>query len=93
MSAYVYIMFNKKCGTLYIGVTTDIIRRVYEHKNKILKGFTSKYNLDKLAYYEVFEDIENAIFREKQLKAGNRENKIKLIEKLNPYWKDLSESL
>ena len=93
MAAYVYIMFNKKLGTLYIGVTTDIVKRIYEHKNKILKGFTSKYNLDKLGYYEVFDDIENAILREKQLKAGSRENKIKLIEKINPDWKDLSVSL
>ena len=93
MAAYVYIMFNKKLGTLYIGVTTDIVKRIYEHKNKILKGFTSKYNLDKLGYYEVFDDIENAILREKQLKAGSRENKIKLIEKINPDWEDLSVSL
>ena len=93
MAAYVYIMFNKKLGTLYIGVTTDIVKRIYEHKNKILKGFTSKYNLDKLGYYEVFDDIENAILREKQLKAGSRENKIKLIEKINPAWEDLSVSL
>ena len=87
--SYVYILFNERNGTLYTGVTSDLIKRVYEHKNKLADGFTKKYNIDKLGYYEVFEDIINAITREKQIKAGSRKNKIKLIESTNPKWKDL----
>ena len=86
---YVYILFNKKNGTLYVGVTSDLIKRVYEHKNKVVEGFTKKYGVDKLGYYEVFGDILHAIEREKQLKAGSRKKKIELIEKHNPEWKDL----
>lgn len=89
MSAYVYILFNNKNGTLYVGVTSDLIKRVYQHKSKIVAGFTKKYGVDKLGYYEVYDDILNAIEREKQLKAGNRNNKIRLIESINPNWKDL----
>ena len=89
MSGYVYILFNKRNGTLYVGVTSDLIKRIYEHKNKFVEGFTKKYSIDKLGYYEVFDDIVSAIEREKQLKAGNRKKKIQLIEKVNPEWKDL----
>ncbi len=86
---YVYIMSNQQNGTLYIGVTNNLVRRVYEHKNKIFEGFTSKYNLSKLVYYEIFEDELTAITREKQLKKYNRNWKKDLIESINPTWKDL----
>ena len=86
---YIYILFNKKHGTLYVGVTSNLIKRVYEHKNKFVEGFTKKYGVDKLGYYEAFDDILHAIEREKQLKGGNRQKKIELIESLNPEWKDL----
>ena len=72
MPSYVYIMANKKNGTIYVGVTSDIVKRVWEHKNKIVKGFTSKYGLDKLVYYEMYDDIVTAIEREKELKRWNR---------------------
>lgn len=88
-SMYVYIMANKPNGTLYIGVTNDLIRRVYEHKNKIIKGFTFEYDLNILVYYEIFNDEKNAIQREKNLKHWNRNWKKDLIEKQNPYWDDL----
>ena len=90
---YTYILSNKKNGTLYVGVTSDLVRRVYEHKNKIYTGFTEKYGLDKLVYYEVFDDVENAIKREKRLKAYLRQWKIDLIEKENPKWLDLYEQI
>ena len=89
---YVYILFNKKNGTLYVGVTSNLIKRIYEHKNKLADGFTKKYDVDKLGYFEVYDDINDitiAIEREKQLKAGNRQRKIDLIEKYNKEWKDL----
>ena len=86
---YVYILFNKRNGTLYVGVTSDIVKRVWEHKNKVEEGFTQRYSVDKLGYYEISNDINTAIMREKQLKAGNRKKKIELIEKVNPDWKDL----
>ena len=74
---------------LYVGVTNDLIRRAYEHKEKLADGFTRKYNIVKLVYYEVFEDIENAILREKQIKAGSRQRKIQLIDSINREWRDL----
>lgn len=86
---YIYILFNKKNGTLYVGVTSDLIKRIYEHKNKIIDGFTKKYAIDKLGYYEIYEDIESAIQREKQIKSGSRKKKIELIESMNPDWNDL----
>lgn len=89
----VYIMANKQYGTLYTGVTTDIISRVYQHKNNVTLGFTSRYNCKCLVYYEQHEDIENAIVREKQIKAGSRKKKIQLIEKTNPSWCDLYNTL
>ena len=90
---YVYIMSNKKNGTLYIGVTNDLIRRVYEHKNKLAKGFTEKYGLTKLVYYEHTESIEAAIVEEKRLKDWHRSWKIRLINKMNPAWDDLYDKL
>ena len=87
--SYVYILFNKKNGTLYTGVTSNLVRRVYEHKNKHFQGFTSKYDVDKLGYYEVHNSIINAIEREKQIKGGSRKKKIELIESNNPEWTDL----
>jgi len=86
---YVYILFNKERGTLYIGVTSNIVRRVYEHKTKVVKGFTEEYGVDKLGYYEIYKDIEQAIKREKQLKNWKRNWKIELIEKENNKWEDL----
>ena len=82
-------MSNEKNGTLYIGVTNNLIRRVWEHKNKTLEGFTAKYGLDKLVYYEIYEDELTAIAREKRLKKYNRNWKKDLIEKVNPSWNDL----
>jgi len=87
---YVYIITNKS-KTLYIGVTNDLSRRIYEHKNKIIDGFTKKYNISKLVYYETFNDPNEAIRREKQIKGWLRIKKIKLIESVNPDCKDLSD--
>jgi putative endonuclease len=87
---YVYIMTNKS-RTLYTGVTGDLIRRVYEHKNKLVSGFTKKYNIQYLVYYECTSSINSAIEREKQIKGWLRAKKIALIESTNPEWKDLSE--
>ena len=87
---YVYIMTNQPYGTLYVGVTNNLARRVWEHKNKIHKGFTSKYSLDRLVYYEVFDSEKEAIKREKTLKQWLRDWKIDLINNFNPDWKDLS---
>lgn len=84
---------NKMRTVNYTGVTNDLIRRSWEHKNKVNDGFTKRYKVDKLVYYEFFEDINNAIAREKQLKGWSRAKKMKLIESLNPYYKDLWEDL
>jgi len=78
---------------LYTGVTGNLLARMYQHKNKSVSSFSSKYNLNKLVYYEIFEDINLAIAREKQIKAGSRKNKLELIHKLNPDWRDLYSSL
>ncbi len=86
---YLYIMTNKNNRVLYTGVTNDIQRRVYEHKEKLIGGFTKKYNVSKLVYYEIFEDPENAILREKKIKAGSRQKKIDLVNGMNGEWKDL----
>lgn len=91
--AYVYILSNKRNGTLYVGVTSNLVKRIFEHKEKVVSGFSAKYNLDLLVYYEERWSIEEAIQREKQLKAGNRKKKLSLIESINPDWKDLSEYL
>ena len=88
-SYYVYMLANKKYGVLYIGVTSDLIRRIYEHKNDLIKGFTNKYNTHDLVYYEIHTDIHDAIKREKRLKAWNRMWKVELIDRFNPEWRDL----
>jgi len=88
---YVYILTNKWNTTYYIGVTNDIYRRLSEHRNKLISGFTKNYNIYKLLYYEQFNDIELAISREKQIKGWRRAKKIDLIKKINPEMKDLSE--
>ncbi|HMB99429.1 MAG TPA: GIY-YIG nuclease family protein [Flavobacteriaceae bacterium] len=87
---YVYILTNKKNGTLYIGMTNDLERRMFEHKHKIIEGFTKKYGLDRLIYFEQFQYVNDAIKREKQLKNWNRQWKIDMIEKENKEWNDLS---
>ena len=84
-------MTNKNNTVIYTGVTSNLLKRVYQHKNKTYKGFTFKYNCDKLIYYEAFGHISEAIKREKQIKSGNRKNKEKLIHAMNPNWDDLSE--
>ena len=86
-------MTNFRNTTLYIGVTNNLIRRVYEHKNKMIDGFTKRYNLNKVIYYEIFNDIKTAIEREKQLKNFSRQKKIDLIKSMNPDWNDLYETL
>ncbi|MBU8932697.1 MAG: GIY-YIG nuclease family protein [candidate division Zixibacteria bacterium] len=90
---FVYIMASKRNGTLYIGVSSDLIRRVYEHKNNVADGFTRKHGVHRLVYYEIHQDVHEAITREKQLKKWNRRWKLKLIEKENPGWEDLIDSL
>ncbi|MDO8658440.1 MAG: GIY-YIG nuclease family protein [Candidatus Levybacteria bacterium] len=91
--SYVYVLANITNRVLYIGVTGDLIKRVWEHKQKLVKGFTEKYNVNKLIYYEIFDDINEAIKREKQLKGGSREKKLKLIESINPGFEDLYERI
>ena len=86
---YVYILASKKNGTLYIGMTSDLIKRVFEHKEGLVEGFTKKYNVKKLVYYEKTNNVEEAIKREKGLKKWKRNWKIELIEKQNPKWSDL----
>ena len=86
---YVYILSNVS-KTLYVGVTSDLLRRMHEHRTKALDGFTRRYNITMLVYFETTEDVESAILREKQLKGWRRERKIALIESMNPAWEDLS---
>ena len=90
---YIYVMTNPGNNVLYVGVTNDLKRRVYEHKNKLVEGFTKKYNIMKLVYYESGEDIKSVIEREKQLKAGSRLKKITLIESMNKNWQDLYDEI
>ena len=90
---YVYIVTNRHNTVLYTGVTNDLRRRVYEHKDGLGGGFTSRYNVGKLVYYEVTGDVHAAIAREKQIKGGSRTKKIDLIERMNPEWKDFYEEL
>jgi putative endonuclease len=89
MQYYVYILASRKKGTLYIGVTSDLVKRIYEHKHDLVEGFTRKYKVHNLVYFEITKSIESAIIREKTLKKWNREWKIRLIEKCNPEWHDL----
>ena len=88
-NSYVYILCSKRNGTLYIGVTSNLIKRIWQHKNKVVEGFTKKYNVDKLCYFETFNDITTAINREKELKKLRRQEKLDLIEIHNPEWIDL----
>jgi putative endonuclease len=90
---FVYILASRKHGTLYIGITNDLIRRVYEHKEKFVRGFTARHNVTKLVYFEIFEDPITAITREKRLKKWHREWKIQLIQSENPEWVDLAHTL
>ena len=91
---YVYLLFSKRNGTIYTGVTSDLKQRIYEHKTKVHPdSFTAKYSVDKLGYYEEFVSIKDAIAREKQIKGGSRAKKIQLIEGMNPNWEDLFDLL
>lgn len=90
---YVYIMANKINTVLYTGVTSDLKKRIWEHKEKVIDGFTKKYNINKLIFFEMHNDPENAILREKQIKAGSRTKKVELIIGINPEWKDLYDKL
>ena len=87
--AVVYILTNKRNGTLYIGVTSNLVKRIWEHKNNLVNGFTAKYTTHLLVYYEMHQVMNEAITREKQLKKWKRDWKIRLIEESNPYWRDL----
>ena len=89
----VYIITNKRNGILYTGVTSDLVKRIYEHKESLIDGFTKKYNCKLLVFYESYETMESAIFREKQIKAGSRKNKLRLIEYTNYNWRDLYEDI
>jgi putative endonuclease len=93
MNYYVYILASRRNGTLYIGFTNNLARRVSEHKNGLIKGFTKKYGVHRLVYYEIFVDPASAITREKQLKKWNRVWKLRLIESLNPDWRDLQDEI
>jgi putative endonuclease len=90
---FIYILTNKNNTVLYTGVTNNLHRRLYEHREKLLPGFTKKYNVAKLVYYEMFDNIENAILREKQIKGGSREKKMALVNQMNPEWNDLYDAL
>ncbi|MGH8727192.1 MAG: GIY-YIG nuclease family protein [Burkholderiales bacterium] len=90
---YVYILTNKGNNVLYTGVTSDLKRRVFEHRHDFVKGFTKKYRVHKLVYYEIANDAYNAISREKQIKGGSRADKLKLVNGFNPEWRDLYEQL
>lgn len=90
---YVYILASGINGTFYVGVTSDLVKRVWQHKNEVVESFTKKYGVKTLVYYEVFADAENAIRREKRLKKWSRESKLQAIEEMNPEWRDLYEGL
>ena len=90
---FVYLMTNEHHSVIYTGITSDLKKRVYEHKEKLVAGFTAKYNIVKLVYYEVFADPENAILREKQIKGGSRRKKIDLINRTNKEWRDLYDEI
>lgn len=92
-SCYVYILASKQRGTLYIGSTSDLVKRVWQHKNKVCRGFTAKYQVDQLVYFEVFSDIYEMAHREKRIKEWKRIWKIRLIEEKNPNWQDLYYSI
>jgi len=90
---YVYLLPSKRNDTLYIGVTSNLVARVWQHKEKKIEGFTSRYGIDRLVWYEVHQDAQNAIVRKKQIKKGRRAWKIRLIEESNPEWRDLYEEI
>ena len=90
---YVYILSSQTRGTLYVGVTSNLTKRVYEHKNGLVEGFTKKYGVHRLVYYEIAKDAETALSRERQMKKWNRAWKLRLIEEQNPEWADLFDSL
>ena len=90
---YVYILSSQRRGTLYVGVTSNLTKRVYEHKNGLVEGFTKKYGVHRLVYYEIAKDAETALSRERQMKKWNRAWKLRLIEEQNPEWEDLFDSL
>ncbi len=90
---YLYVLASQRNGTLYIGVTSDLVKRVGEHKQKMVEGFTKKYDVANLVYYETFEDIRDAIIRERQMKEWKRKWKTDLIQSINPYWPDLYEDI
>ena len=90
---YVYILTNKINTVLYTGITNNLERRIYEHKLKYFKGFTAKYNVTKLVYFEIYSDIYEAIQREKQIKNGSRQKKLDLVQRMNPRWKDLADDM
>ncbi len=89
----VYIMASKRNGTLYTGVTSNLVRRAYQHRERMIDGFTNKYGCKLLVFFEIYDDMENAILREKQIKAGSRKKKLNLIEEMNPEWKDLYDDI
>ncbi len=90
---FVYILTNKNNKVLYIGITSNLLGRIFQHKEQATKGFTSRYNVDKLVYYEIYEDVYEAISREKQLKSGSRQKKIDLVNNFNKQWEDLYNKL
>ena len=90
---YIYLLTNQNNTVIYTGITSNLTKRIWEHKNKSIKSFTQRYNIIKLVYYERYDDPVNAITREKQIKAGSRKNKIGLIQSINPEWKDLFDKL
>ena len=90
---YVYILSSLHNRVPYIGITSDLVKRVYEHKSRLVEGFTKKYNVDRLVYYEVYDDVEEAIKRERNMKEWQRNWKVKRIEKMNPGWNDLYEEI
>ena len=93
MSYYVYILASRKDGATYVGVTNDLVRRIYEHRTKAVPGFTAKYNITRLVWFEMYDDPISAISREKELKKWKQIRKTKLIEATNPQWDDLYESI
>lgn len=90
---YLYILASQRNGTLYVGVTSDLVKRIEEHRKKLVDGFTKKYEVTNLVYFETFEDIREAIIREKQIKEWRRKWKTELIQSINPYWRDLYEDI
>ena len=92
-AGYLYILASSKNGILYVGVTSNLIKRIYQHKEKLIEGFTEKHNISRLVYYEQFNNIETAIIREKNIKHWKRSWKVRTIEQFNPEWKDLYKNI